>query len=134
MTISAPSANAVVAGVVKITASATDDVKVKKMEIWINGKRAVTRNLATISKSWTVRGELGETGPAHDRGARYDVPGGGSHEQQDDHCHAVDARRVENDTYSAVVGLRTNRDWTCDRCAACTGGAHSGHRGIEQSL
>ncbi len=55
VTISQPSDGAVIGSKTTISATATDNVKVTKMEIWIDGQSKATSTSGTISYSWSSR-------------------------------------------------------------------------------
>jgi hypothetical protein len=55
VTISSPANHATLKGAVKIAASATDDSKVKKLELWIDGKRVMTRSSASFTRQWLTK-------------------------------------------------------------------------------
>jgi hypothetical protein len=55
VTVQSPAAGSRVSGIVTIHATATDDGVVKKMEIWIDGRRAVAKAAALIMKNWNTK-------------------------------------------------------------------------------
>jgi hypothetical protein len=54
VTISSPANHATVSGTVTIQASATDDTKVKTVEIYIDGRRAITRHALPVTRKWNA--------------------------------------------------------------------------------
>ena len=56
-------AGGVMRGAVTIKATATDDVKVKAMEVWVDGKRLLRRNGASITRQWMANRSAVKSGP-----------------------------------------------------------------------